>query len=221
MEQRTSETLPMLLSFSKEALLQAIPGIAYVVGRDGTILAFSRGPFMEDVKLPGAATSGYRNAIGSSLFSIVQGDQVRQGYRSMHEAAWSGRFDTFGFAYRCDAPDVERNMFMSISRIAEGTITKAVLYQSIIVSEFHRPPVPLFAFEMPREPAAEADRIVTLCSYCQRVQWPVRGTEPHEWIEAVEFYQRGGRTDAVASHGICEVCLEQIVERGSRGTSPG
>jgi hypothetical protein len=211
----------MLLPFSKEALLQAIAGIAYVVDRDGIILALSRGPFMEDVRLPGAAASGYRHANGLSLFSIIQGDQVRQGYRSMHDAAWSGRFDAFGFAYRCDAPDVERNMFMSISRIAEGTITVAVLYQSIVVSELRRPPVPLFAFEALGEPAASADRIVTLCSYCQKVKWPVRGEELPEWIEAVEFYRRGGRTDAVVSHGICYVCLEQIVERGARGTRPG
>lgn len=172
---RTGEAVPMLLPFSKDALLQAIPGIAYVVDRDGIILALSRGPFMEDVRLPGAAASGYRHAKGLSLFSIIQGDQVRQGYRSMHDAAWSGRFDAFGFAYRCDAPDVERNMFMSISRIAEGTTTVAVLYQSIVVSELRRPPVPLFTFEALREAAPSADRIVSLCSYCQKVKWPVRG----------------------------------------------
>src|SRR6185437_7817078 len=128
-------------------------------------------------------------------------------------AAWSGRFDTFGFTYRCDAPDVERSMFMSISRIVEGTDTAAVLYQSIVVSELRRPPVPLFAFEALGQPAASADRIVTLCSYCQKVKWPVAVAEQHEWIEAVEFYRRGGRTDAVASHGICESCIEQIVDR--------
>jgi hypothetical protein len=135
----------------------------------------------------------------------------------MHDAACSGRFGTFGFAYRCDAPDIERNMFMSISRIVEGAETVAVLYQSIVVSELHRPPVPLFAFEALAEGAVSADRIVTLCSYCQKVAWPITVAEQPEWIEAVEFYRRGGRTDAVVSHGICETCFEQIVERGTRG----
>ena len=210
----TSTPLP----FSTEALLQAIPGIAYVVDRDGDILAFSRGPFMEDVKIPGGTASGYRHAIGSSLFSIIQGEQVRQSYRRMHKAVWFGRADAFGFAYRCDAPEVERNMFMSISRIAEGSETAAVLYQSVVVSELRRPPLPLFAFEGLGEQAPPAERIVTLCSYCQKVAWPVQAAERPEWIEAVEYYRRGGRTDAVVSHGICEICLEQIVERCTTGT---
>jgi len=208
----------MQLPFSVEALIQAIPGIAYAVDREGVILAFSRGPFLEDVRLPGAAATGYRHAIGTSLFSIIRGEQVRRSYRLMHEAAWSGRSDAFGFSYRCDAPEVERNMFMSISRIAEGSGTAAVLYQSIVISELPRPPLPLFAFEVLAERAPSADRIVTLCSYCQKVAWPVPGQA--EWIEAVEFYRRGGRTDVVVSHGICDVCLEQIVKRGTRTARP-
>jgi hypothetical protein len=213
--------ISMQLPFSKEALLEAIPGIAYVVDRDGIIMGFSRGPFMEDVRIPGAATAGYRNAIGTSLFSIVRGERVRQSYRLMHDAAWTGRFDAFGFNYRCDAPEVERNMFMSISRIAEGSETAAVLYQSIVISELPRPPVPLFAFEALAERAPATDRLVTLCSYCQKVAWPVVTAEHPEWIEAVEFYRRGGRADAVVSHGICETCFAQIVERGTQGTTPG
>ncbi len=210
----------MLLPFSTKALLTAVPGVTYVVDSGGIILAFSRGPFMEDVRLPGAPASGYRHNIGTSMFSIVQGEQVQQAYRSMHAAAWSGRFDTFGFTYRCDAPELERNMFMSISRIVEGTDTSAILYQSIVVSEFRRPSVPLFAFEALGQPAASADRIVTLCSYCQKVKWPTPAAAQPEWIEAVEFYRRGGRTDAVASHGICETCIEQIVERAQRDNKP-
>jgi hypothetical protein len=210
----TSTRLP----FSTEALLEAIPGIAYVVDRDGDILSFSRGPYMEDVKNPEGAASGYRHAIGTSLFSIIQGEQVRQSYRRMHKTVWFGGSDAFGFAYRCDAPEVERNMFMSISRIAKGSETAAVLYQSVVVSELRRPPLPLFAFEGLGEQAPSADRIVTLCSYCQKVAWPAQAAERPDWIEAVEFYRRGGRTDAVVSHGICEICLKQIVARCTLGT---
>ena len=131
----------------------------------------------------------------------------------LHEAAWSGRADAFGFAYRCDAPDVERHMFMSISRIGEGAKTLAVLYQSIVISEIQRPPLPLFAFEMRGSHVAEADRMVTLCSYCQMVAWPAESTcLRREWVDAVEFYRRGGRSDAVVSHGVCEACFARIVE---------
>jgi hypothetical protein len=209
----------MPLPFSTEALLDAIPGVAYVVDREGVILAFSRGPFMEDVRLP--AASGYGHTIGSSLFSIVQGEQVQRSYRSMHEAACRGQFNTFGFAYRCDAPNVERNMFMSISRIVEGSEAVAVLYQSIIVSELYRAPLPLFRFEALAERAAPSDHVVTLCSYCQKVAWQVAEAGHAEWIEAVEFYRRGGPTDAAVTHGICETCFEQIVQRATQGNQTG
>jgi hypothetical protein len=201
------------LPFSVEALLQAIPGIAYVVDRGGVILGFSRGPRLLDVKIPGAAGPDYSQSVGASLFSIVQGEPVCRSYRMLHEAAWSGRADAFGFAYRCDAPDVERHMFMSISRIGEGAKTLAVLYQSIVISEMQRPPLPLFAFEMRGSHVAEADRMVTLCSYCQMVAWPAGSAcSRREWVDAVEFYRRGGRSDAVVSHGVCEACFARIVE---------
>ncbi len=131
----------------------------------------------------------------------------------LHEAAWTGSSGAFGFSYRCDSPDIERHMFMSISRITERTRTVAVLYQSIVVSETPRPPLPLFAFETRADPAAEADRMVTLCSYCQTVAWPAGSAgSRREWIDAVEFYRRGGRSDAVVSHGVCEACFARIVE---------
>jgi hypothetical protein len=203
----------MHLPFSVGALLQAISGIAYVADRDGIILGFSRGPFLPDLRIPGAPVSDGSQAIGASLFSIVQGEPVLRSYRMLHQAAWSGRSDAFGFAYRCDAPDVERHMFMSISRIIEGTSSVAVLYQSIVVSETQRPPLPLFAFEMFAGPAAEADRMVTLCSYCQMVAWPAGSAcSQREWVDAVEFYRRGGRSGAVVSHGVCEACFARIVK---------
>ena len=89
----------------------------------------------------------------------------------------------------------------------------AVLYQSIVVSEMHRPPLPLFAFEMLGCATAQADRLVTLCSYCQKVAWPAGSPcAQGEWVDAVEFYRRGGRSDAVVSHGVCEACFARIVE---------
>lgn len=203
----------MPLPFSVEALLEAISGIAYVADRDGIILGFSRGPFLPDARLAGEPMSGCGHAVGTSVFSIVQGEPVRQSYRMLHEAAWSGRADSFGFAYRCDAPDVERHMFMSISRIAEAADAEAVLYQSIVINEVQRPPLPLFAFELHASSATDTDRMVTLCSYCQKVAWPAGSTCPQrEWVDAVEFYRRGGRSDAVVSHGICEACFARIVE---------
>lgn len=203
----------MSLPFTREDLLQAISGVAYVVDRDGIILGFSRGPFLPE---RGGLSSPqhYDHAIGTSLFSIVQGDEVRNGYRVLHQAVCSGGGEALGFTYRCDAPDIERRMYMSLSRIAHASATTAVLYQSIVISETPRPSMPLFAFEARGTGrSVAADRIVSLCSYCQRVAAPVaEAAAEEEWIEAVEFYRRGGRSDVFVSHGICDACFVRIVE---------
>jgi hypothetical protein len=200
------------LPFSARALLHAISGVAYAADRDGVIIGVSRGPFLPERNRPPTAPPDHSDMVGKSLFSIIRGEPVRQSYLTLHRSVWSGDTDAIGFAYRCDAPDIERHMFMSLSRISDGPAAIAVLYQSIIISEVHRPPLPLFAFEWLAGPAATADQIVTLCSYCQSVAWPTDAyPDQREWIGAVEFYRRGGRTDAVVSHGICEACLDRIV----------
>ena len=203
----------MSLPFSAEALLQAVSGVAYAVDHDGMILGVSRGPFMPEGGIPALRPRDRGLAIGKNLFEIVKGEPVRQAYLQLHRAVWTGPPDGIGFTYRCDGPATERHMWMSLSRIAEDTGTVAILYQSIIIRELSRPPLPLFAFE--RQDAAgvvPAGRMVTLCAYCQRVAWPQRtGPGEQEWIEAVEFYQRGGRTDAVVSHGLCEACIERVI----------
>lgn len=203
----------MSLPFSVELLLQAVSGVAYAVDHDGIILGFSRGPFMPEGDIPALRPRDQGLAIGKSLFEIVQGEPVRQGYLQLHRAVWTGATEAVGFSYRCDGPATERHMWMSLSRIAKGSETVAILYQSIIIHELSRPPLPLFAFELLNAAGTvPADRMVTLCAYCQRVAWP-QGTGPgeQEWIEAVEFYQRGGRTDVVVSHGLCEACIERVI----------
>lgn len=203
----------MSLLFSAEALLQAVSGVAYAVDRDGIILGFSRGPFMPEGDIPAMQRRDHGLAIGNSLFEIVRGEPVRQGYLQLHRAVWTGATEAVGFNYRCDGPATERHMWMSLSRIAGESGTVAILYQSIIIREVSRPPLPLFAFDRPAAAGTvPADRMVTLCAYCQRVAWPQRtGPGEQEWIEAVEFYRRGGRTDVVVSHGLCEPCIERVI----------
>lgn len=200
----------MSLPFSAEALLQAVSGVAYAVDRDGVILG---GPFMPQGDIPALRRRDHDLGVGRNLFEVVKGDAVRDGYLQLHRAVWTGITEAVGFNYRCDEPATERHMWMSLSRIAGDTGTIAILYQSIIIRELSRPPLPLFAFERPATAGTiGADGMVTLCAYCQRVAWPQRtGPGEAEWIEAAEFYRRGGRTDVVVSHGLCEACIERVI----------
>jgi hypothetical protein len=98
----------------------------------------------------------------------------------------------------------------------------AVLYQSITISETARVPLPLFAADLltGRTPAGIDDLIVKLCSYCQRVAWPeYDAVADPEWIEASEYYWRGGVSDVVISHAVCEQCYRRVIGQ-LPGTSP-
>jgi len=45
------------------------------------------------------------------------------------------------------------------------------------------------------------------------VAWPAGSAGSQwEWVDVVEFNRRGGRSDGVVSHGVCEACFARIVE---------
>jgi hypothetical protein len=209
------------LPFAAAALLAAIEGTAYAVDEAGTILGFSRGPFLPESGGDPAEPWDCTKVVGQCLFDLVQGAEVRDSYRTLHRAVWSGRRLSVGFEYRCDAPAIERRMRMSLSLIADGGEPRAVLYQSIVLSETPRVALPLFDKDLIASlgRSTTARPLVTLCSYCQRVAWPMDArTAERAWIEPAAFYHRGGPPDAVVSHGLCEDCFERVVGSALRPT---
>ncbi len=216
------ETRRSKLPFCAEALLTAIEGIAYAVDEAGIILGFSRGPFMPGSNRLPAVPWDCNQAVGTCLFDHVHGAEVRDSYRALHRAVWSGSRLAIGFEYRCDAPAIERRMRMSLSLIRVEGQPRAVLYQSIILSETPRAPLPLFdsdLLDMLGHPSA-ARVLVTLCSYCQRVAWPLgAGVADRRWIQPAQFYRLGGPPDAAVSHGLCEDCFERVVGSALRPAS--
>ena len=217
----TPAASPDRLPFPAEELLASIESIAYLADEAGIILAISRGPFLLQNEDP--LTPWDRHAaIGANLFDIVQGADVRGAYRTLHRAVWEGQLPTYGFEYRCDAPAIERRMRMSLSLVRSAGQSFAVLYHSIVISETPRVPLPLFAFgARPDRARPRHGPVVTLCSYCQRVAWPpASAPEERAWIEAAEFYRRGGREDAIVSHGLCDDCFQRVVEPATRDVEP-
>ncbi len=206
-----------------KAILDAVFGIAYAVDGDGVILGFSRGPFLPEERDAGPAPWVADRAIGTNIFSHINGDDVRDCYRKLHDAVWNGRFPAVGFEYRCDAPEIERNMHMSLSLIRSGQAPLAILYQSIVLTEAPRVPLPLFAADLltgRREPRPGV-QTVKLCSYCQKVALPVEPAGGSlEWIEAAEYYLRGGRSQISVSHSVCRNCFERVMTPVLRSKSP-
>jgi hypothetical protein len=75
----------------------------------------------------------------------------------------------------------------------------------VVLSVEQRPAIPLFG-----TPIAQKDEedILTLCSICARVAWPIGAPATNrQWIEPSEYYRRGGVEVALLSHGFCADCF--------------
>ncbi len=133
----------------------------------------------------------------------------------MHEAVLKTPDNSVvSYTYRCDTPAVERRMRMSLTALYLKDEQVGVLYQSILLSESVRAPISLF------EPVAmeayfdhERTRpMITLCSYCHAVAWPIGASrKDRDWIDPTDYYRRGGPDQARVSHGICPSCYETLV----------
>ena len=79
---------------------------------------------------------------------MMHGHDVVSSYKTLHQAVWTGAMPTVEFLYRCDAPDMERHMHMSLSPVRDGDDIVAILYQSIPIEQVARVPIPLFGREV-------------------------------------------------------------------------
>lgn len=198
-----------------ERLLDAMDGVAYLTDRDGVILSVGARGWTEFASDNASPELTVDTVTGTSLFAAMSGIAVRDMYQRLHAAVSSGRRVASVFEYRCNSPIAERRMRMSITAVTNETGVAAVLYQSQLLTETVRPPLPLFARELraAKENAASQLPMVALCSFCHRVEWPL-GSEagPRRWIEPTDYYRRGGSSDVSVTHGICPPCANRLAQ---------
>ena len=199
--------LPSALSATQ--LLEAMEGVAWLTDPAGAILAVGQRNWSLFAIDNGAPELTADAVVGRSLFAAIQGDDVQTAYHRMHIAVASGRRVQSIFEYRCDSPIAERHMRMSISGVSNTGQVLAVLYQSQIIEERIRTPLPLFEWRERRMP--EHAPVVAVCAFCQRVQWPVGDAAGRRrWIAAADYYRRGGPDDAAVQSGVCPRCEGQM-----------
>ena len=194
---------------SSRTLLDSLDGIAYLTDEQGVIAAVGRtrwDAFARDNVWPAGCASA---VAGRPLFDMIAGQPVRETAIKLHAAVASGRRSTISYHYRCDAPAHRRQMRMAITCV-ECSGRPMVLYQSQLLSAADRPPMALFASPSPEAFHDPSRPLVSVCSYCHAVAWPI-GSEDREWIEPEAYYARGGPGDVRVSHGICVRCYDEVV----------
>ncbi len=200
------------LGSGAQLVLDALEGVSYLTAPDGTILAVGQ-PGWDDFAASARTTRVQAGrVIGEMLFSFVSGAEVRQVQMALHDQVVSRAKSRVTFDYRCDGPDTERRMRMSLTPVLRDAKIVGVLYQSIILEQFSRPRIGLFDQYDRVADTYNNGQVLKVCSYCHDVAWPVpRQPETYLWIEPEDYYRRGGTSDVLVSHGICPVCYDRML----------
>jgi hypothetical protein len=134
------------------------------------------------------------HVIGHNLLDSIADPTVRELYVRMIRRARAGQ--PVRFHYRCDAPDRRRTFEMEIRRQADG----GVEFVSTLQHEEPRPSVAVLEVGRPRD-----DRLLRICSWCQKVALPDQTWVPVE--SAVEIlHLLEAETFPRLTHGMCESC---------------
>ncbi len=202
------------MSVKQNDLLDAMDGIAIIIDRDLCVSQIGQtnwGRFLDDnpPEDPEALERAKHAVLGRPVTQFFAGESVRTTYANLFRSVLSGKRSYVTIEYRCDAPSLRRDMRLAISPIRSNGLLNHLLYQSTVISKELRPAIPLFGAPLVD---ADAQDILTVCSICARVAWPIGApTGVCEWIEAADYYRRGGDHVALISHGFCEGCFEKLM----------
>ena len=204
----------MIQDIDTQQLLDAIDGVTYLVDASGIIRAIGAISWKHFATENDAPELTAASVIGTSVFAGIDGPDVREACERLHDSVCQRWRPVITYEYRCDAPDVERRMRMSISPVAgQGNVVMA-LYQSQLLAEAPRLPLGLMSMKhrAGATGAQSSDEQVVLCSFCHDIAWPIGARQEHQiWIAIEDYYRRGGLSEVIVSHGICPRCIERIV----------
>ena len=202
-------------SFPAQAILDALDGIAYIVDPQGRIAAYGQKRWDRFAKENGAPELiGAQSLLGRSLFDFVTGAEVQESYRLYLAGLQCDPTESVTFSFRCDGPDVMRELHMAITALHDGASVQGFLFHSVPLFENYRPALNIYDFKALQQAlkAESSTPIVAVCSYCLRLRHPPGSTD-HDgvWIMAEDYYRWGGTSDVRLSHGICPDCYDTRV----------
>jgi hypothetical protein len=146
-----------------------------------------------------AEENGWREAgtsLGRSLWDYVAGHEMRKLQRLLLRRIRDEVGDV-ELPFRCDAPDVRREMNIRIVARPGGRL---VLFSARLRSEEAREePMPLLAPE-----TARGEETLEMCGWCDRFEVEGEWVEVEEAAKRLELFKRSQLPQI--SHGVCPDC---------------
>lgn len=206
------------MNLTAQTVMDSMAGVVYATDPAGTIISIGSRGWRLFAAESGAPDVAERDRfIGRNLFDIIAGDDVRAAYGRLLDRVRSGE-PQITLPCRCDAPNITREMRMTITPLRRGRALHGFLFQSLSVAEHTRPPLNLFTFatDLP-----ETTPLLGMCSLCERVCVEVERCSDLQaaWLEAECYYARGGSSHVRISHTVCPLCFRRWVE-GWTGAPP-
>lgn len=188
-----------------EDWLNALDGVAYLAASDGTVIGVGREGWSKFMRGAGADGPAPEAVVGRRLFDMIADPEAKRAFEAVHRRVATLASRALTYEYRCDAPDLERLMKMSVSAVTSEGRLLGVLYQSTLLSAKNRVPL---AFLSTREAQIEEARVsslpfVRICQFCANV---TMRSWNDEWAAPTDFYRRGGDDAVRLSYGICPAC---------------
>ncbi len=151
-----------------------------------------------------AAENGWEGAgesLGRSLWDFVAGQELERLQRMLVRRI-RGEVRSVELPFRCDSPDVRREMDLSIAANSSG---RFVVFSATVRSEERRgDPQPLLSAESPRD-----ERTLTMCGWCDRFLVEGRWVEVEEAAARLALFAR--EELPTISHGLCPDCGEMLM----------
>ncbi len=136
--------------------------------------------------------------IGHRLWDFVEGATTRHMYHNLASRVRE-RAEAIEFPYRCDSPNVRRDMRMRMVPLPDGWIH----FESRTVGVSNWRPVP---------PVPQAGRptagLLQICSWCKRGLLDGLWVEPEVLVAAYGMLLDTG--EQLISHAICPSCVESL-----------
>lgn len=136
--------------------------------------------------------------VGNNLFFFIAGREVREIYSMLHKRVLA-QAKEISFDYRCDSPDVRREIRMSMR---QGGV-ETVRYESEVLKETARATVP--------QPSKESSFFISVCSLCKKYRFPVGS---NQWKEIELILAEPDIPDHFnLTHTFCQECYDGIMEK--------
>lgn len=145
-----------------------------------------------------ASPGGWDRVIGRELWSCMEDPTTIELYRTLVKLARAR--GAVRIPYRCDTARQRRWFEMAIAPVEAGVVE----FTSVLLRAENRPAVRLLEDDAPRD-----ERLVRMCSWCQRVALPTGAwAEIEEAVREMRLLERA-RLPRI-THGICRACADEM-----------